>query len=71
MGSSGGDVWWGCLFVRSQRDTAGEREQRLRLLEDSQKKLVMLEGDIATAENDKRQFEAEVKRTEGQRDEIV
>ena len=62
-----GGYFSGC---RSQRDTAGEREERQRQLEECQKKLAMLEGDIATADNDRKQFDGEVKRRQAQRDDI-
>lgn len=49
---------------RSQRDVAGEKEERRRKLEDLQEKLGRVEGAIQTAENDGRQFDAEVKRSQ-------
>ena len=49
------------LTCRSQRDIAGEKERRAKDLADLQGKLTQLGSEIATAENDKRQFDAAVK----------
>lgn len=50
------------LLHRSQRDVAGEKALREKELQELQKKLVLVEGEIATAENDRRQFDGAVKR---------
>ncbi len=63
--------WCVNLCGRSQRDTAGEREKRAKRLEECQKMVARLDGDIATADNDRRQFDAEVKRRQTQRNEIA
>lgn len=52
------------LACRSQRDVAGEKEERRKKLENLQNKLRMVEGAIQTAENDRKQFDAEVKRSQ-------
>ena len=53
-----------CVYdtFRSKRDMAGEKELREKQLVDLQKQLAILEGEIATAENDEAQFDGEVKR---------
>lgn len=43
--------------ARSQRDTAGEREERLRQLEGHREHLGHLDNELQTAANDKKQFE--------------
>ena len=53
-------------LCRSQRDIAGEKELREKRLQELQKKLARLEGEMATAENDKRQFDADTKRASEQ-----
>ena len=51
-----------CLFPgRSQRDVAGEKALREKEVEKLQKKLALVEGEVATAENDRRQFDGAVK----------
>ena len=55
---------------RSQRDLAGEKEARAKLLAEHLKEVAMLEAHITTAENDKRQFDAEVKRGSDQKIEL-
>lgn len=45
---------------------AGEKELREQQLQDLQKKLARLEGEISTAENDRKQFDADAKRAESQ-----
>lgn len=52
--------------LRSQRDVAGEKEQREQRLLELQKKLARLEGEIATAENDRKQFDADAQKTSNQ-----
>ena len=47
---------------RNQRDTAGEKELRAQQLSQHRENLEKLEGEIATAENDRKQFDAAVKR---------
>jgi hypothetical protein len=41
---------------------AGEKELREAELQDLHKKLAMVEGEMATAENDRKQFDGAVKR---------
>lgn len=41
---------------------AGEKEEREQKLHDLQRKLVVLEGEATTAENDRRQFDSAIKR---------
>lgn len=53
------------LASRSQRDVAGEKEARLRQLQDLEERLRRVEGEISTAENDRRQFDAALRETHG------
>ncbi len=47
---------------RSQRDVEGEKALRETELQQLHKKLAKVEGEIATAENDKKQFDGAVMR---------
>lgn len=50
-----------CRHHRSQRDVAGEKALREQQLQELQRKLSMVEGEIVTAENDRKQFDGAVK----------
>lgn len=50
------------LLPRSQRDLSGEKEQRAKQLMEFQEKLSKLEEEVTTAENDRRQFDADIRK---------
>ena len=56
--------------VRSQRDRSGEKELRKKQLEDYQAQLDKLDAAIAVAENDKKQFDQAVKRSQERTSEL-
>ena len=44
------------LLSRSQRDVTGEKERRLRRLQELEEKLKRVESEMKTADNDRNQF---------------
>ena len=51
------------LSSRSQRDVSGEKERRLRQLQELEEKLKRVESEMATADNDRKQFHNAVMRS--------
>lgn len=54
------------VIHRSQRDVKGEREARIREIEEVEEKLRRVEGEIATADAEKAQFLAASKRKDAE-----